>query len=700
MAEYVWLIPAFPLLGFVTILLLGRRLGEPGAGIVATGAVASSFVVSVLIYFDLLGRDESERSQVETLFSWVPVGDLSIDLAFLVDPLSIVMCLFVTGVGALIHLYSIGYMHGDPKFSKFFLYLNLFVLSMTLLVLGSNLLVTFLGWEGVGTCSYFLISFWHRKEANATAGKKAFVTNRVGDFGVMIAMFLAFGAVGSIDYSVLNESALAGTLTEATATGIAAMLFLGAVGKSAQLPLFIWLPDAMAGPTPVSALIHAATMVTAGVFLMVRVNPVLGVAADWVPMMIAWIGAITALFAATIALAQNDIKKVLAYSTVSQLGYMFLAVGTGAYVAAIFHMVTHAFFKALLFLGSGSVIHGMHEEQDMRKMGGLYKLMPITASTFIVGWLAIAGVPPFAGFWSKDEVLLYAAAESWALYAIGIVTAVITAFYMTRQVIMTFFGRPRWGEDPDAAPEPTPDADGVSESADDSADAESDGEGELVEAGAGPKSAGAAAAADAHETMEPHEFTPHESPPTMTIPLVVLAFLSVFGGAINLPTLGIVPKDWQHKLLDWLHPVVEFGEEAEARGIGEAVIKGTTANDNKVLLIYVAIACAVVGIVAAWLVYQKKRAKPFEPEVLERGWFYDEAITRFMGGPGRWGFQKTLEFDRGIIDGAVNGVGSLVRSTASQVRKGQTGFVRQYAGVIGIGVVLLLVWFVVIRGLL
>ena len=703
MTELVWLIPAFPLLGFLIILAGGRRLGEPAAGLLATAMVGLSFVVSAAIYFDLLGMDESERSHTETLFSWVPVGDLSIDMAFLVDPLSITMCLFVTGVGSLIHLYSIGYMHGDPKFSKFFLYLNLFVLSMTLLVLGSNLLVTFLGWEGVGTCSYLLISFWHTKDANATAGKKACVTNRVGDFGVMLAMFLAFGAVGSVDYAVLNESALAGTLTEATATGIAGLLFLGAVGKSAQLPLFVWLPDAMAGPTPVSALIHAATMVTAGVFLMVRVNPVLGVAADWIPTLIAWIGALTALFAATIALAQNDIKKVLAYSTVSQLGYMFLAVGTGAYVAAIFHMVTHAFFKALLFLGSGSVIHGMHEEQDMRKMGGLLKVMPITAGTFIIGWLAIAGVPPFAGFWSKDEVLLYAAAESWVLYAIGIVTAIITAFYMTRQVVMTFFGTPRWGEDPDAEAVAAPEGDdGESESADDAtADVDAD-EAELVEAGASPKSVGAAAAADAHETMESdhHEFTPHESPPTMTIPLVVLAFLSVFGGAINLPTLGIIPKDWQHKLLDWLHPVVEFGEEAEARGIGEAVIKGTTASDNKVLLIYVAIACALIGIAAAWAVYQQKRATPFEPEILERGWGYDAAISWFMGRPGRQAFQATADFAKDVVAGAVNGTATVVRETAGQIRKGQTGYVRQYAGVIGVGVVLLMAWFVVVRGLL
>ncbi len=672
MIDLVWLVPFFPLVGFLTILVVGRKLGEPKAGYLATAMVLLSFVTAVAVYFELLSRESESRSEVVNIFSWVPVGDLQIDMAFLVDPLSSTMLLFVTGIGALIHLYSVGYMHGDPKFSKFFLYLNLFVLSMTLLVLGSNLLVTFLGWEGVGTCSYFLISFWHTKNANATAGKKAFVTNRVGDFGVMLAMFLAFGAVGSVDYAVINDSALAGTMTQATATGIAALLFVGAVGKSAQLPLYIWLPDAMAGPTPVSALIHAATMVTAGVFLMVRINPVLGAAADWVPMLIAWTGAITALFAATIALTQNDIKKVLAYSTVSQLGYMFLAVGTGAYVAAIFHMVTHAFFKALLFLGSGSVIHGMNDEQDMRKMGKLLKFMPITASTFIIGWLAIAGVPPFAGFWSKDEILLFALAESPALYIVGIVTAILTAFYMTRQVIMTFFGEQKWGSH---------------------ANAEEAAHLEVDDAGA--------SAVPEPVTHGAHgEFKPHESPPTMLLPLVVLAGLSMVGGIIQLPSLGFIPKSMQHKLLDWLHPLVEFGEGPEQRGIGEAVIKDTWAYDNKVLLIGIAVACAVIGIFGAYLVYEKRRIKPIEPELFASGWHYDRAISWFMGNPGRKGFQGVADFDGKVIDGTVNGVAALVRETSNQVRKGQTGYLRQYAGVIGIGVVLLLGWFVVIRGIL
>ncbi|MEK7292816.1 MAG: NADH-quinone oxidoreductase subunit L, partial [Actinomycetota bacterium] len=444
MVNLLWLVPAFPLLGVVLMLLFGRRLGDPRSGWLASLMSIASFVIVVGIFFDLLSSPAGERQHVVHLFSWIPVGSLHVEMAILADPLSIAMALFVTGIGSLIHVYSIGYMHGDPKYSKYFLYLNLFIFSMLMLVLGENLLVTFLGWEGVGACSYLLISFWHTRNSAAVAGKKAFVTNRVGDFGVMIAMFLAFNTLGTLSYSGINEAAHGGALAPVTATAIALLLFLGACGKSAQLPLYLWLPDAMEGPTPVSALIHAATMVTAGVFLMTRMAPVLAASYHWAPTIIAVVGGVTALYAATVAVAQNDIKKVLAYSTVSQLGYMFMAVGSGAYVAAIFLMITHAFFKALLFLGSGSVIRGMHHEQDMRRMGKLRLLMPITAGTFIIGWLAIAGVPPFAGFWSKDEILLYVFANNRGLYAIGLITALLTAYYMTRQVIMVFFGGANW----------------------------------------------------------------------------------------------------------------------------------------------------------------------------------------------------------------------------------------------------------------
>ena len=640
MLDLIWLIPALPLLGFLVMVVFGRRLGDPRAGYFASTLLAGSFVVTVAAFIDLLGTPAEDRSHVVTLFEWLPVGNLQVDMAFLADPLSIAMCLFVTGVGTLIHVYAIGYMHGDPKFSKFFCYLNLFACSMLVLVLGENMLVTFLGWEGVGTCSYLLISFWHTRQSAATAGKKAFITNRVGDWGFMVAMFLAFGAVGSLSFATVNGAAIQGDLAQSTATAIAVMLFVGAVGKSAQLPLYIWLPDAMEGPTPVSALIHAATMVTAGVFLMVRVNPILSVADAWVPTMIAWIGVGTALFAATIAVAQNDIKKVLAYSTVSQLGYMFLAVGTGAYVAAIFHMITHAFFKALLFLGSGSVIHGMHEEQDMRKMGRLYWLMPVTAITFIIGWLAIAGVFPFAGFWSKDEILLFAFADNVALYLVGLLTALLTAYYMTRQVIMVFFGEARWTD----------------------------------------KSAEHGAHGDAK---------PHESPWVMLGPLVVLAVLSTVGGFIQMPF-----SETTERLGRWLHPVVE-----PAEGIGEAHIDGSWADEHIFVLAIIALSVAIAGIIAAYLVYQRRRVKAVEPAILENAWYYDQTVTELMGGPGREAFEAAAWFDANVVDGAVVGSGRAVRSAAGGLRRLQNGYVRASAGVISVGVVLLLAWLVIVRGI-
>ena len=546
------------------------------------------------------------------------------------------MALFVTGIGSLIHLYSIGYMHGDPKFSKFFLYLNLFVFSMLMLVLGENLLVTFLGWEGVGACSYFLISFWHTRDSAATAGKKAFVTNRVGDWGMMVAMFLAFSSVGTLSYAGINAAADGGKLAAVTATGIAMMLFVGACGKSAQLPLYIWLPDAMEGPTPVSALIHAATMVTSGVFLLTRMAPVLHASYPWAGDVIATVGALTALFAATIAVAQTDIKKVLAYSTVSQLGFMFLAIGSGAYVAAIFHMVTHAFFKALLFLGSGSVIHGMHHEQDMRKMGALRKLMPITGFTFIIGWLAIAGIPPFAGFWSKDEVLLYAFANNRLLWLIGVITALLTAYYMTRQVIMVFFGEARWND-------------------------------------------------HAEENGAHGDHTPHESPWTMVTPLVVLAGLSIVGGAMQLPF-----SKSTHFLEHWLEPVIHHSEVS---------ISGTWAYSNKWLLLVVAIIIAVAGVVASIAVYAKGKFKVIEPKILADAWRYDSAVSAIVGGPGRAAFGGVAAFDAKIVDGAVNGIGTEVRAASGLLRKMQSGLVRSYAFVIGLGAVVLLAWFL-LRGIL
>ncbi|HEX4901346.1 MAG TPA: NADH-quinone oxidoreductase subunit L [Acidimicrobiales bacterium] len=666
--DLVWLVPALPLAGFLTLVLLGRRLGEPAAGWLATAAVGGSFLATVVVFFGLLDRPEEDRAFTQTLFEWIPIGGWEVDVGFLADPLSIAMCLFVTGVGTLIHLYSIGYMHGDRDFSKFFLYLNLFVFSMVVLVLGENLLLTFLGWEGVGACSYFLISFWFTDPEKASAGKKAFVTNRIGDWGFMVAMFACFAALGSISYDEILGGA--GSLSGTTATLVAACLFVGAIGKSAQFPLYVWLPDAMAGPTPVSALIHAATMVTSGIYLLTRANPIIAEADSWIQPTIAWVGAGTALFAATIAVSQRDIKKVLAYSTVSQLGYMFLAVGVGAYVPAVFHMITHAFFKALLFLGSGSVIHGMHEEQDMTRMGGLRKYMPVTAATFIIGWLAIAGVPPFSGFFSKDEILLYAWAENPALWAVGLVTALLTAFYMSRQVFLVFFGEERFTVEAG-----TPGHGDHAEVEAHDADTALDTEGAEAEA----LEEADTAHAPQHDDVHVLHAAPHESPWTMTLPLVALAGLAIVGGAIQLPFTSDL-----HFLADWLHPV-----------LGENEVHIDVATGTKVGLAVVAVLAGLVGIAVAYAIYLRKVRQPVEPQILAEGWRYDQAISAFMGGPGRAGFEGIAAFDRTVVDGAVNGVAATVRRSGSGLRGLQSGFVRNYALGIAVGSVLLLAYFLV-----
>jgi len=658
--ELVWLIPALPLAGFVLLVCFGKRLGEPTAGWLATGMVVGAFVTACVAFVGLIGMDERAYSQ--ELFTWIPAGSFEVGMGFYLDPLSMTMVLFITGIAALIHLYSIGYMHGDPRFSKFFLYLNLFVFSMLMLVLGDNLLVTFLGWEGVGACSYFLISFWFEKPSNASAGKKAFVTNRIGDWGFMMGMFLVFFTFGSLRYTDVLPSA--GGLAETTATLIALMFFVGAIGKSAQIPLFVWLPDAMAGPTPVSALIHAATMVTAGVYLLCRMSPVLEVSADWVPQLIAWTGALTALLAATIAVAQNDIKRVLAYSTVSQLGFMFLAVGLGAYWVAVFHMITHAFFKACLFLGAGSVIHGMHHNQDMRVMGALRKLMPVTAVTFMISWLAIAGIPPLSGFFSKDEVVTYAFQESPILYVIAMVTALLTAYYMTRQVIMVFFGEAKWEAITRPAPAAVPAPTDPDESREASEAPPALTQVELV----------AAAGVPAAEFTElPADFHPHESPWTMTVPLVVLGALALVGGLLNIPIIKRF-----HFLEHWLEPV--FPESSTHLELSNATIG---------MLLLASTVVAAIGIGGAVMVYLKHRVAPVEPEILANGWYIDSSISAFVGGPGTIAFDGVASFDRVVIDGAVNGVGAGTRSLGQSARHLQSGYVRRYASMVGIGSVVL-----------
>jgi NADH-quinone oxidoreductase subunit L len=477
MVDAIWLVIALPLAGYLLLQFFGKRIGEPTAGYLATGTVAASFVIAVIAAADFF-TGSAEHGESVRLFEWMP--GLGIDASLLWDPLSAVMTMVVTGVGALIHFYSIGYMHGDPRYGRFFTYLNLFIASMLILVLGDNFAVLFVGWELVGLSSYLLISFWFEKPSAAAAGKKAFVVNRIGDFGFLVALMLIFAAFGTLSFGTVFEEAEA-VLSTGMATAITLLLLVGAAGKSAQLPLYVWLPDAMEGPTPVSALIHAATMVTAGVYMVARTGALFELSTVSAAV-VATVGAVTALYAATIALGQRDIKRVLAYSTISQLGYMFLGVGIAAYVGGIFHLMTHAFFKALLFLVAGSVIHGLAGEQDMAKMGGLRKVMPVTFVTMVVAWLAISGIPPFSGFWSKDEILAITFDQGGGflvLWAVGLLTAGLTAFYMSRMMFLTFWGEPRWDE-------------GVH---------------------------------------------PHESPATMTVPLAALGVLALVGGFVNMPFL-------------------------------------------------------------------------------------------------------------------------------------------------------------------
>ena len=629
--DLVWLVPALPLAGAVVLMLAGHRVGAPAAGWLATATVTTSFALSVAVLAALASQDANRREIVVDLFMWIRAGGLDVKANLLIDPLSVTMVLFVTGVGALIHLYSIGYMRADPGFTRYFAYLNLFVAAMLVLVLGGNLAVTFVGWEGVGACSYLLIAFWFDRSAAATAGKKAFVTNRVGDVGFLLATFLLFGAVGSIDYT--RVLAAAGNLPEVTATAAALLLFLAAAGKSAQLPLHVWLPDAMEGPTPVSALIHAATMVTAGVYLVVRMHPLFQtspVAGD----VVAWVGAVTALMAASVALVHNDIKRVLAYSTISQLGYMFLAAGIGAYDAAVFHMVTNAFFKALLFLGAGSVMHGLQGEQDMGRMGGLRRLMPVTAGTFIVAWLAIAGIFPFAGFWSKDEILAVAYRDQrYGLWVLGVVGALLTAFYMARQVRLVFLGNQRWA--PDAA-------------------------------------------------------LPHESPLVMTAPMVALAALTVLGGALNLPFRSL---EW---LTRWLAPVFASVPEPASGSFAGGVALAAVALGVSVAGIGLAFRLYGRGMRDGDPL--TARLGPAARVLERAYGIDDAYATTAGGPVRRAAGWLATTVELTIVDGAVNGTGQLVQAAGERLRRVQSGHVRRYAlGMLG-GAVLLLAWAVLRAG--
>ncbi len=630
-----------PLVGF---LINGARYKKHSgnvAGTIATLAVAISFISSVLLVVDLIAMPEEGRRIAVSFFEWMAMDKLKINAGFVVDQISAIMILIITGVGTLIHLFSIGYMHHDKGVAKYFAYLNLFIFNMLLLVLGDSLLVMFVGWEGVGLCSYLLIGFWFTDSEKAAAGMKAFITNRVGDAAFLLGMFILFITFGTLNFHELN--ALAPTVADASWMGAVTLgtmfLFIGATGKSAQIPLYVWLPDAMAGPTPVSALIHAATMVTAGVYMIVRLNPLFIMAPNTM-MVIAIIGAATAVLAATIGMTQWDIKKVLAYSTVSQLGYMFLACGVGAFGAAMFHLMTHAFFKALMFLGSGSVIHAMHEEQDIRKMGALKKYMPITHITFLLGWLAIIGVPPFAGFFSKDEILAYAfnspLGSPW-LWAAGALGATLTAFYMTRLMALTFWGKSR----------------------------------------------------------VPKEVHPHESPALMTIPLIVLAVLSVIGGWIGIPHvigehLGEIPNVWEH----WLHPMIR---EVPNMHHMEA--------STEWMLMGVSVGLATISAIVAYQFYvkspeaPKKFAESIKPvyNLVYNKYFVDEAYFGGIINPLVNGSKNLWYYvDVNLIDKCTFWIGDLMKGMGSLSRSLQTGNFQQYAMYIGIGVVVVLS-FVIMR---
>ncbi len=655
-------IALFPFVGFLINAALGRRLSKAASGTLATVAMLASFGWALGAVWRLLGTEPvgGVRAIEETLYTWIHSGTLDVPLAFRLDPLSAVMILVVTGIGTLIHLYSTAYMHEetDGEYARYFSYLNLFASFMLVLVLGANFPVMFIGWEGVGLCSYLLIGFWFTKPSAADAGKKAFIVNRVGDFGFILGMFGLFWLFGTLDFQEI-AAAVAGMPVEVTfgvLTGITLLLFLGATGKSAQIPLYVWLPDAMEGPTPVSALIHAATMVTAGVYMIGR-NAVLFGHAEITMQVVAVVGCLTALMAGTIGLVQNDIKRVLAYSTVSQLGYMFLAMGVGAFAAGIFHLYTHAFFKALLFLGSGAVIHALHGQQDMRYMGGLRKDLPITYWTFLIGTLAIAGFPFLSGFFSKDEILWKTYAEGHTvLWVLAVLTALLTATYMFRLLYMTFFGERRH--------EPAP-----------AGDAHGHGHG-------------------GHGTG-PHL---HDAPPAMAIALIVLAIGAVAAGYVGVPhALG------GHNRIDaFLEPSFQAmgsvaGEAAVAAGEAAAA-HDDTATELALMALSTLVALAGIGLATAiWLrrpeaadriaerwsgLHRLLLGKYFVDEV------YDAAIVQPIKRTSTVALWKGM--DAGLIDGTVNAVGLVVRGWSAVLRRLQTGSVRAYAMSLFLGVVVML----------
>jgi NADH-quinone oxidoreductase subunit L len=628
MSKLVYLVPLFPLLGFLINGLGRKSMSKSLISIVGSGSILASFVVSLLIFFDV----KANGGSVVTLFNFISVENFTIPFAFQVDQLSSLFLLIITGIGFLIHLYSSAYMHEEEPqhFGRYFAYLNLFVFSMLLLVLGANYVIMFIGWEGVGLCSYLLIGFWFKNDQYNYAAKKAFVMNRIGDLGFLLAVFWILVKLGTASYG--DVFANVSKLSSFDITAITMLLFVGAMGKSAQIPLYTWLPDAMAGPTPVSALIHAATMVTAGIYMIARSN-ILYTMAPATQTVVAAVGLATAIFAATIALKQNDIKKVLAYSTVSQLGYMFLGLGVGAYTGAVFHVMTHAFFKALLFLAAGSVIHAMHHEQDIRKMGGLKKHLPITHITFLLGCLAIAGIPPFSGFFSKDEILTAAFAHNPLYYFVGVGGALMTAFYMFRLYTLTFLGQFRGTEE------------------------------------------------------QKHHL--HESPWQMTFPLITLAVLSVVGGWIGIPEVFAANA---HSLEHFLAPIfaesAKMAEHHHLEASQEYLMMGAST---------AAIIIVILLAVNSYKKYQASanEASAGIGKVLENKWYIDELYDAVVVNPLHVlaGFFKNI-IEKSGIDGLVNGVGRLVGYGSRQLRLVQSGQVGNYILIMVLAmVVFFLIWF-------
>lgn len=635
MFDYVGLIPLFPALGFAINLFLGRRISKAAVGFIACAAIFLSFLVSVLVFLELLKMPPAARSVEKIIYTWIWSGEFQAPVGFLIDPLSIVMMMVVSGVSFIIHVYSHGYMHDDPGFPRYFSYLNLFVFFMLLLVGANNFLLLFVGWEGVGLCSYLLIGFWYEKKSAADAGKKAFIVNRIGDYGFLLAIFFIFLTFGTINFKeVFMAAPQKFAVGSALITLITLLLFMGATGKSAQIPLYIWLPDAMEGPTPVSALIHAATMVTAGVYMVARCH-VLFLLAPTSILVVAGIGAATAIFAASIGLAQNDIKRVLAYSTISQLGYMFLACGVGAFAAGIFHLMTHAFFKALLFLGAGSVMHALAGELDMRRMGALKPHMPRTYWTFLIGTLAISGIFPFAGFFSKDEILWKALVNGGLVFwLIGAAAAFMTATYMFRAVFLTFHGQSR------VAPE-----------------------------------------------LRHHL---HESPGIMTWPLIILAILSTIGGFIGFPII-----EGGNKFAEFLAPVFTLPTALQPSQVAAA----HHSVSLEIAMMIVSMAIAGLGILLAHRMYIKEPQLParmaqqfsLSYKLIANKYWVDEIYNFFFVGPLiRLAVFLWRIFDDLIVDGSVNGVAAVIRRSSEIFRRLQTGYVQSYALSILVGVVLII----------